>query len=479
MSENKPLTAGMGYVIGNYLIKGLAFLTLPVFARLMSTGDFGIYNIFVAYEGILVYIIGLALDNSFRSARYRYGFKEEKSANGKSYEEYVSTVVSIIFVNAAIWLILLSVFREPATKLLKLDFPSAILLIFYSLSNAVILCYNAHVSLRYDYKGFIVIGALNATGSIALSLILIIGPFSDRAYFGRMLGATVVITVLAFYIWIKFIKNQRPGQLKEYAGWGLKYSLPVVPHGISQIILASFDRIMIGHMVSEVAAGIYSFAYNIFAIVYVTYRSLDPVWSTWFFDKMNRQDYSSIKRYSSLYAVAMLVVSSIVILISPELVMIMGSAKYRDAVYCVIPIVAGGYFTFLYSIPCQVEYFREKTKQIGAATVCAAVINIVLNYVFIKQYGYIAAAYTTLFTYILYFLFHFFLAWKIEGKLLFSGKILFFCSVMVIGVAGAALVSVNYTVVRLLLAFVLFIALFMFLWKKHRGIIKQLIHRKG
>ena len=72
MSENKPLTAGMGYVIGNYLIKGLAFLTLPVFARLMSTGDFGIYNIFVAYEGILVYIIGLALDNSFRSARYRY-----------------------------------------------------------------------------------------------------------------------------------------------------------------------------------------------------------------------------------------------------------------------------------------------------------------------------------------------------------------------------------------------------------------------
>ena len=40
--ENKVIKAGIGYTIGNYLLKGLSFLTVPLFSRLLDTSDYGI-----------------------------------------------------------------------------------------------------------------------------------------------------------------------------------------------------------------------------------------------------------------------------------------------------------------------------------------------------------------------------------------------------------------------------------------------------
>ena len=41
MSQNRNIyEAGMGYMIGNYLLKGISFLTIPLFSRLMTISDY-------------------------------------------------------------------------------------------------------------------------------------------------------------------------------------------------------------------------------------------------------------------------------------------------------------------------------------------------------------------------------------------------------------------------------------------------------
>ena len=45
-----------------------------------------------------------------------------------------------------------------------------------------------------------------------------------------------------------------------------------------------------------------------------------------------------------------------------------------------------------------------------------AVLNVILNYVFIKMFGYLAAAYTTLICYIFFSLFHYFCMKKVLKK---------------------------------------------------------------
>ena len=43
--DGNALKAGVGYTIGNILVKGINFLTLPLFSRLLTTAEFGVYNI--------------------------------------------------------------------------------------------------------------------------------------------------------------------------------------------------------------------------------------------------------------------------------------------------------------------------------------------------------------------------------------------------------------------------------------------------
>ena len=78
--KSKVAKAGIGYLIGNYLIKGVLFLTLPLFARLLSSTDYGLYNTFIATEGLLSIIIGWAIHASYKSAWYKY--------NASNHREY-------------------------------------------------------------------------------------------------------------------------------------------------------------------------------------------------------------------------------------------------------------------------------------------------------------------------------------------------------------------------------------------------------
>ena len=59
--EKKAAKAGIWYTIGNFILKGCIFLSLPIFTRILSTTDFGIFNTYMAYEGILTAILGLGL----------------------------------------------------------------------------------------------------------------------------------------------------------------------------------------------------------------------------------------------------------------------------------------------------------------------------------------------------------------------------------------------------------------------------------
>ena len=448
MSDNKVVKAGIGYLIANYLIKGITFLTLPIFARLLSTSDFGTYNIFVTYEGILTLLIGLGSYTSFKSARFKYGFKEEKKSNNYCYEEYVSSFLVLIISVTLILYALVVLFNKQATRLLDLDFFSVSMLVFAALGYVILQYYNYDKSLHYDYKGFVKVGAVNGVLSVVLSIIFILYLFDNHKYHGRMLGTTVTLVGISIVLTMIFIRRHRPGNYKEYYKWGLKYSLPIVPHGLSQLILSQFDRIMIKHMVGIAETGLYSFAFNIFSIIEVTHRALDTVWSQWFFERMEKEDYPAIKKYSSMYMLLILCFSVLIMLASPEMVIILGSSKYLESVQCVIPIVAGGFFAFLYSVPCQVEYYREKTQYVAFGTMGAAFINIVLNYIFIKRYGYVAAAYTTLFTYGLYFLFHLLISIKIEGRNLFSTKIILICVVSLLTSTAISIILMKQVIIR-------------------------------
>lgn len=460
---SKALKAGIGYTIGNYLIKGISFLTVPIFARLLSPSDYGIFNTYLAYESILYLFVCLALHTCLKNAKYKYQ---------EHFPSFASSCLLLICMNFAAWLLLANI-AYPLIKKVT-DYPLCIVnvLVFHCLASSVLLFYNSYISLNFEYKPYLIVSAVNAAGNVVLSVLLIRYVFSSSRYIGRIVGTVVPLAVISVYIFFYFFRNARPKVNKSYWKFALEFSIPLVPHGISQVILSQFDRIMITRMVGEAESGIYSFGYTIFSIVQITGASIDSAWEPWFYKKMHEKEYDAVKRKSSVVIILMALFMAVVMLLSPELLKILGTTAYKDSVYCVIPLVAGGFFAFLYNFPAEIEYYFEKTKYIMAGTMSAAALNIVLNYIFIKKIGYRAAAYTTLATYFLYFLFHCFLARKICSMDVYSKKTLLLSSFLIFSMTVLSVLFLNIFVIRFAVSIFLLV-LFVSYEEKNVGIFKN------
>ncbi len=448
--SNKIIKAGFGYTVGNFLLKGLSFLSVPIFARVLTTEDFGLYNTFIAYEGILFVVIGFAIHSSYKNAFFKY-------RNGEyNYRAYVSASMVLIMLSLMLWLLISNTFHKEIGEILGLSHTELNLLILFSFGSAIITCYNSDKSINYDYKSYLMVSALNAVSNITLSLILMYTVFDTQKYFGRVVGSVTPIIIIGCFIIYSNFRQSKPKNIKEFWKWGIVYSLPIIPHGISQIVLSQFDRIMITKMIGAAEAGLYSFAYTLNTIVLVTATSVETVWLQWFYEKMNEKDVHGIKPFTVVFIVGIALLTSVLILLCPELVLILGGKQYEPAIYCAIPILISGFFTFLYYLPAAVEYYKERTTYIAIATVLAAGINILLNYLFIPLYGYIAAAYTTIITYILYFLFHCVMSIIIQGRFIFPKGPIIISITSVLILAFVSYVCIEMMWVRLLIALLLF-----------------------
>lgn len=394
--KHTAIKAGLGYTIGNILVKGINFLTLPLFSRLLTTAEFGVYSVYLSYDAILFVLIGFALATSVKSAHYEF----------KNTDEYLSSISLIYILNAVFYLVIFLIGGQKLSSLMGFSELTLLLLVPFSFGGAIIQLYNERISLDYEYKKYLFVGFLNSVGSIIVSLVLIVSVFRNQRDVGRIVGSAATIFAIAAVLLLKMYVKAPPRFNKEFWKFGLLYCLPIVPHGISQVLLAQCDRIMISRMVSESAAGIYSLAGNLKLVLTVVSTSIGVSWSTWFFSKMDKGESEDIQKNSSLLVRLFLIFTVGLMALSPEIIYVLGGKEYELGKYVAVPMIMDAFILFLYNIIVPSEYYTKKTKYIMMGTLIATVINLITNYVFINKFGFIAAAYTTLFSYVCYLVLH-------------------------------------------------------------------------
>lgn len=404
-NKNTAMKAGIGYTIGNVLVKGINFLTLPIFSRMLTTEEFGVCNVFLSYDAILSVLVSLAIHTSIKSAHYEF----------KRTDEYTSSVTLIFWINAFFYSFIIFLGGTKLANFIGFKESILFLLIPYSFSSAVIQLYNQRISLEYEYKKYLLVSLLNSCGNVIVSIFLITTVFRFERDLGRIVGTVAPILVIALVLLHQMYKRARPKFNKVFLKFALVYSLPIVPHGISQVLLGQCDRIMISNMIGNSAAGIYSLAGNLKLVLTVITTSISVSWSTWFFSKMENKEYNEITENSKLLVRLFLIFTVGLMALSPEIIYVLGGKGYEAGKLVAVPMIMDAFILFLYNIIVPSEYYTKKTTYIMTGTLIAAVINLLTNYIFIKKYGYIAAAYTTLFSYVCYLVLHIIISRRLAG----------------------------------------------------------------
>lgn len=389
--------AALWYTICNFLQKGISFLIIPIYIRLLTTGEYGEWMVFQSWSEILIIFASLNLYCGVYTKTI-VDIQDDRDRYTSSMQG-LGTVITVVM-----FIVYLGV-RGFVEKWSGLNTTTMCFLFVYFLVYPAFQFWAARQRVEYKYKKMVAVTISIAVLTPALSILIL--THTDLRAKAIIYGYLIVQCVFgAFFYIFQFIKGKIFCD-KKYWKYALKFNVPLIPHYLSLIVLGQSDRIMIKNICGDSDAGVYSFAYQIASAMNVLIAAINGSRVPWTYEQLRDRVYTQLRRISTLLCVLMGAIALIVSLLAPEVVRIIGTSDYAAAVY-VIPVVAlGVFFTFIYDLFCSVEFYYSATKYVMVASCVGAILNIVLNAVFIPIFGFIAAAYTTLVCYFVFMLMHF------------------------------------------------------------------------
>ena len=419
--DNSAVKAAFYYMLCQILVKGMTFISTPIFSRMLTRAEYGAVSNFVAWEGLIFPIVTLNLRASINKSKYDYVDDNNNFLSSILIAALVLIAVSMLIVecNGAFFV---DFFSMPM-KYIRFLF---VYLVFMTAYDFQQIQYNIY----RKYKVYVVYSLLSVFLNLFLSIILVL-TIPDKLM-GRLVGIVVPCVFIGIVIYFNAFKRGCRPQVR-YAKNALFMTVPLLLSALSSNILNTSDRVMISHLSGHEDTAMYSIAYSVAGLSAVVFTALNQAWSPWMFDHMESFDYDAIKKrakqFSGLYALLILGI----MLISPEIIMIMGGKQYYSARYVMPPVILAMVCQYFYAFYFDKEYFYGETYIISLGTFIAAIANIVLNYLFIPKYGYIASAYTTLIGYAMMLVYHFLIVkFKLHKDHFFPSKWFFLLIIILV-----------------------------------------------
>ena len=426
------------YTISNIISIIASFIAIKILSSAMSTSDMGIATSFITLLEIFGYICLFSLNISVNRAML--DFKNEK-------EKYLSSIYIFSSLSVVFFFGIYLIFKTFINNLF--GFSTELMCLLFLLMfciNGYSLIFNKW-NFQNRYKRTFTLTLFASPIAQALSVLLVF-YLSTNKYLGRILGTQIFSAVLGIVFGIMILIQGKFFFSKKHLNYGLKFSVPMIPHLLSQILLANCDLLMIKNIIGSSEAGLYSMSYTIATILFMVLVQLLRPWSPWVYRRLEEKETDGIKDKANLLASFCFICCVGLCVVAPDLIKIFLDKSYLDSIYLVAPICVGLFFRVIYIFFYDIEYFYKKTKQIAVISIIVCTINIILNYIFINQYGYQAAAYTTLISYLILALFNYIGAKRVIDKSIYDDKYFLLISILCMATSMGSLVFINNYFIR-------------------------------
>ena len=389
--------ASTWFLVCSFLQKGISMITTPIFTRIMSTSEYGQFGVFNSWYGIISIIVALGLTGGVH-AQGLVKYDKERSVFSSSLQG-LSTVLVLL------WFGIYLLFRNYWNNLFSLTTIQMVLMYIIIWVTAVFSFWANEQRVVYSYRVLVIATLVSSVLKPIIEILLVLN--SDEKATARIMGWAVADVVTFGWMFVSQIRKGKVFYSKKFWIYALGFNLPLVPHYLSQTVLNSADKIMIERMVGESESGIYNLAYSLSLIMTIFNTALMQTLSPWIYQKIKDKRNKDIASIAYITLVMIAAVNLLLILLAPEAVALFAPKEYYEAIYVIPPVAMSVFFMYAYDLFAKLAFYYEKTKVIMIASVFGAMLNLILNYIFIKMFGYIAAGYTTLVCFIVYAIVHY------------------------------------------------------------------------
>ena len=381
-------------MVGKLCTQFISFFLLPLYTALLSTEEYGIYDLLITYSTLLLPLVNWQFDQGL------FRFMLDCRGNKQEQRSLFSTLFCSSTMQSLIYIILFISIRP----ILNID-NSFFLLVYVVLHvyTSLLLQFLRGIGENTKYT---IASIISALATIVLNVVmLVIFGWGLQGLLISTLGAQIITLVyLIFeskcweYISLKSIQFKIFRQVSEY-------SIPLIPNNLAWWVVSVSDRTIISYFLGVSANGIYSVA-NKFSGVFINFYSVFNLSFTetvsLHFDDEDRDEFLSetitllFKFFSSIcfgiVACMPFVFSSLV------------NERYSGA-YEHIPILMYAMlFRVLVGLYSCVYVAQKNAKKIATTSIATAVINIIVNLVLINKIEIFAASISTLVSFVLMFI---------------------------------------------------------------------------
>ena len=388
--------------IGNILSLLIGLVTAPIITRIVDTNEYGQISFFTMYTNIFLLFTSLGLERAY--TRYYYETAVEKRRFLLFECVKASMGFFAVSVPIVVFLFQFTDFDVSVSKyvIVAIFIVNGLMLTLERFSSA---------NLRIQQKSlaYAISSILTKVIYGALAVLLVL-TFRRSEFLLITLSTMTASTVTLVYSILVDRKSWRfAGAHREKHPWPvrdlLRYSLPLMVHGMIFVIFQSADKLMIKHYCDYSQTGIYASAGYFLTLCNVFVTAITAITGPEMFEYHAKKP-TETKLFADFNQVMSLIMFCLVftIVFAKDLLVLLLGERYREAGTVMPFLMIGVVMTSVAGINSISIQIKKKTGYNVLITAVSAVVNIIGNYLLIPVLGIKGAAISTGSSYIVYFI---------------------------------------------------------------------------
>jgi O-antigen/teichoic acid export membrane protein len=388
------------YGFGNILNKMLGFVLIPLYNNYIPIGPFG--NL--AVMEITILFLTSILHFGIFSGHQRYFFIEKEKNNYGTFlfNNYAGNLVFTL-VSILPFLILSS-----RVSVLFFDNVSQTdnLRIMFWIVVAEILCTLPFQILQFEEKPvrYILLSIFKLTLSFLLTIYFVksLSLGIEGILYARLSGAAATAAIMLFLVVIPRLTIKWDLSLLWLS---VKFGLPAIAGNIGFLIFQMNDRYMLNWLSTDIETGKYSFGFKIANFINLIFVStIGMSFMPSIFSKEKEENNTRYYRKMLTYYCFLIafVILGFLFYYRELLTPLVRNKDYWEGL-AVVPVLSLSFMVMGMNYFVGIGlYLKNKMHQFLFPSLTAVILNITMNYFFIPVWGMMGAAYSTLFSQIIY-----------------------------------------------------------------------------
>lgn len=394
--------AGFWYVVSNFLVKALSFLTTPIFSRLMSEADYGEFSNYASWQTTLLIITGAELHNTLGPAYYDYK---------DNYDQYVSTVTIFSCLLTAAFYALFLLCGDWIYNIVAIPREFVHVLFFTLMCQACKAVYLARERTLYRYKSVAMISVITLVVPTLIALAFVLMADESDRLAARIYGQYVPLALIGLVCASVMLLRGKSFRLDQ-CKYALKLSLPLLVHYLTAYLLTSTNTIVTKSVMGAEAAAVISIATSAIHILTILLQALTGALTTWMMDNLDQGKVDTVRKGSLLYVAGIAVVCIGVMLLAPELIWILGGSKYAEATTLMPGMVAAAMIQSVTTLFTIILTYRKNVVKTAAYTTVVAGVSILVKILLLPELGVQVLPYVNAVAFVALYLVDYWLVYK-------------------------------------------------------------------